>query len=203
MPSGFDCYRKYLALKIHFKRENYDYVRFNGNTKLKTGTFEKRNDKNLFVKVAKDYDTEEKLENFLISNILWRYSEFYIADAFTEESKKIYTDYVKVKHALKYYFSVDLKIIKEHCAQNSISNCFFVKQNTYPELLTLLNQNKIRIQSVFIMNELRPFLKYWNEKINDQIFWPKTYIKVLKLKSFYDTIDRLEFVKEYNKLISI
>mgnify|MGYP003511032377 CR=1 FL=1 len=73
MPSGFDCYRKYLALKIHFKRENYDYVRFNGNTKLKTGTFEKRNDKNLFVKVAKDYDTEEKLENFLISNILWRY----------------------------------------------------------------------------------------------------------------------------------
>lgn len=203
MISGFDCYRKYLSLKLHFKKENYDYFRFNSSTRLKTGTFEKRQDKHYFYAVVKHYNTEEKLEDFFVSNILWRYSDFYIQDSFTEESKKIYVDYVKVKHSLKYYFNEDLKTIKEHCEKNSICNYLYVKQNTYPELLTLLNQNKIRIQSVYILNEIRPFLKYWKEKIDDQIFWPYTYIKLLKLKSFYDTISRSEFVKEYNKLTSI
>lgn len=203
MLSGFDCYRKYLALKLHFKQESYDYFKFKGSTNLKTGTFEKRHDQYYFKKLVKVYDTEEKLETFLVSNILWRYSEFYIQDSFTEESKRIYVDYVKVRCALKYYFARDFETIKEHCERNSISNYLFVKQNTYPELLTLLNQNKIRIQSVFLLNEIRPFLTYWKEKISDQIFWPYTYIKILKLKSFYDTIDRSEFVKEYNKLITI
>lgn len=201
MITGFECYRKYLALKLHFYSDRYHYTQYNGQTKLNTGKFETRNDVHLFKKLEKKYGTEEDLEDFLVSNILYKYGEFYIENTYDERCEFIYNDYVKVKHAFTHYFGEEIKSLKIYCKKHNIKNMYKVSGDNYPELLSLLQQNMIRIQTVFALNKIRPFLSYWHEKIRDGIIWPEIERKILKYEPFCANIDRSTLIRKYNNIM--
>ena len=38
--SPFECYQDYLALKQHFSRPDYDYVKYNGKVNARLSSFE-------------------------------------------------------------------------------------------------------------------------------------------------------------------
>ena len=40
MQDGYEAYKKYLALKLHFTRDDYDYLKFNGQTKASYQRYE-------------------------------------------------------------------------------------------------------------------------------------------------------------------
>lgn len=202
MITGFDCYRIYLALKLHFKQDNYDYCKFQGQTKLKTGSFEKRPDRYVFQKLARKYDTKEKLEHFIVSNIIWNYGEFYAWKSVTQDAHDIYLTYMKIRGAYSYYFSEDLKVLKQYCSSHNVKNFLYVPANKYPELLVLLQQNIIRFETVFVLNKLRPFIGYWKAKITDEIIFPEVYKKFLKYEPFCANIDRSIFIQQYNKIMN-
>ena len=42
--NGFDAYKTYLGIKLHFTKKDYDFHRFDGKTKATLESFEKRND---------------------------------------------------------------------------------------------------------------------------------------------------------------
>ena len=49
---GFDAYRLYLGIKLHFNTENYDFVKYNGKVKADLPSFLKRKDKFHFAKLS-------------------------------------------------------------------------------------------------------------------------------------------------------
>ena len=55
MNEGYEAYKKYLAIKLHFTKDEYDFFKYNGETNAKFETFIQRNDKYFFVKVARKY----------------------------------------------------------------------------------------------------------------------------------------------------
>jgi len=201
MNIGFECYKKYIALKLHFSNDTYNYLQYNKQTKLKSGRFEIRSDRYFFTALAKRYGIDQRLEDFFVANILWKYGEFWIEESLNPECEEIYLDYVKVKNAFNRFFAEDLQILKEHCTKKKISNYMFVTENKYPELLILLQQNIIRIQTVFALNRLRNFLPYWKKKIQDTIIYPEIHRKILKYGSFCDNLDRSSLIKIHNKIL--
>ena len=57
---AIDVYLMYCALKAHFGKGDYDYITYNGKTKIKRESFYKRKDRGFFVKIAKKYPKETK-----------------------------------------------------------------------------------------------------------------------------------------------
>ena len=45
---GYDSYQSYLAMKLHFNSENYNFVQYNGHVKADLSSFMKRKDKSAF-----------------------------------------------------------------------------------------------------------------------------------------------------------
>ena len=53
MYGGFDVYKVYLGVKLHFTTDTYDYVKYGGKTNATLDTFTKRKDRYFFHKLSK------------------------------------------------------------------------------------------------------------------------------------------------------
>ena len=55
MYGGFDVYKTYLAVKLHFASDTYDYYKYDGKVNAKLDTFTKRKDRYFFHKLSTRY----------------------------------------------------------------------------------------------------------------------------------------------------
>ena len=69
MMNEIEAYQMYLALRLHFTTENYDYFKYNGKVSASLKSFDKRKDKYLFKKLTKKYD-ESTILNYYIANFI-------------------------------------------------------------------------------------------------------------------------------------
>ncbi len=69
MHDGFEVFKTYLAIKLHFTTDNYDYFNYGGKVNCKLETFTKRNDRYFFHKLSKQYDKYE-ITDFFVANFL-------------------------------------------------------------------------------------------------------------------------------------
>ena len=69
MHDGFDVFKTYLAIKLHFTTDKYDFHSYSGKVNCKLDTFTKRNDRYFFHKLSKQYDKYEIID-FFVANFL-------------------------------------------------------------------------------------------------------------------------------------
>ena len=64
--NGFEVYKIYLAMKLHFtsKKQSYDYHRHAGKTTARLATFTKRRDRYFFHKLSRTY-SDTDIANYL------------------------------------------------------------------------------------------------------------------------------------------
>ena len=58
--NSYEAYTLYLAIKLHFTSDNYDFYRHNAKVNSSFNTFLKRNDRFFFHKLTTKYNKEEK-----------------------------------------------------------------------------------------------------------------------------------------------
>ena len=64
-----EAYQLYLALKLHFTSDNYDYFKYNGKVSASVKSFDKRKDKYHFKRLTRKYD-ESTILNYYIANFI-------------------------------------------------------------------------------------------------------------------------------------
>ena len=64
---GFDVYRTYLAMKLHFSNQKFDFFQYDGKVNAKESTYQDRNDFYFFETVARKYQPQEIKEFMLAS----------------------------------------------------------------------------------------------------------------------------------------
>ena len=62
-----DVYLMYCAMKAHFSREDYDYHKYDGKTKVSRDSYWKRKDRYYFARIANKYD---KPQDYFLSNFI-------------------------------------------------------------------------------------------------------------------------------------
>ena len=65
MYGGFEVYKTYLAVKLHFTSASYDYIKYEGKINAKLDTFTSRNDRYFFHKLSTRYKQDEILDFFV------------------------------------------------------------------------------------------------------------------------------------------
>lgn len=184
MYGGFDVFKVYLGVKLHFTTDTYDYIKYEGKVNCKLDTFTKRNDRYFFHKLSKQYGQNEILD-FFVANFA-NDSKGWIGNLLQKDGKDVYLDFRKRKEAFAYHFRGDLVRISNDFSSNSLSfdDGFVCNNGQHPRLLRLLIQKKASQQTFIVLDHFLSFSKNWNKKINEKVVWPKISSTITRLKPF-------------------
>ena len=184
MYGGFDVYKTYLAVKLHFTSDTYDYYKYDGKVNAKLDTFTKRKDRYFFHKLSTRY-AETDILDFFVANFLAD-SKRWIGNLLANDGKDVYLDYKKRKEAFAYHFKQECGTIVSDLGRRNISfNDGFIPPNgQHPRILRLLIQRKISYQTAVVLDHFLGFTKNWDKEITEKVVWPEISLKVSRVKPF-------------------
>lgn len=182
----FDTYKLYVTLKLHFNVINFTFN--GGKINRKIDTFNSLWYKKSFVAVTKKY-SDQQLFQYFLSNIIYDQQKHIY-----EYDESIYIDWLKRIESLRYHFSNDMKVLLKE-GKERFNKYFEVKQN-HPEILKLVIQGKIQLETFIILQDILNFFSKFDKEIDDDIIWPFWKQKCQKYKHFLK-ID----LDIYNKII--
>ena len=188
-----DIYLMYCAMKAHFSKNNYDFHKYGGKTKVSRDSFWKRNDKYFFVKLAKKHDNRDSIQDYLVSNFI-RDRRGYIAN-FNDENYKVWKD--RKTDFYNIFFDELRLLVKD------FEPLFQTKNNNHPKLLKEFLGDRVSLETLIILDDLVDFSKGWDRELKEDIVWPDLK-KLMKNYKGFLTIDKnryrirlLELIEEF------
>ena len=184
MYGGFDVYKTYLAVKLHFASDTYDYYKYGGKVNAKLDTFTKRKDRYFFHKLSTKY-AEADILDFFVANFLAD-SKRWIGNLLANDGRDVYLDYKKRKEAFPYHFKQECGIIASDLGRRNIlfNDGFIPPNGQHPRVLRLLIQRKISYQTAVVLDHFLGFTKNWDKEITEKVVWPEISLKVARVKPF-------------------
>ena len=166
--TGFQSYRLYNSLHLHFTSKSYDFVKYHGKSNVSVDAFDRRKDKYQFHKLARKYSLEE-IKNFFIANLLDK-PDRWPGELLQPECDDTYRKWCKVNQSLSYVFQNDVeKLFSDVVDPNDL---LVVESGEYPILLVETMHGSIALETLVILNDLMGFFPMWKEKIKDEYVWP-------------------------------
>jgi len=181
--NGFRAFRYYLALKLHFSNDKFNVFQNNGHIKYSYETFNVRNDRHLFEKLARKFDTDKDLIQFFVANFAYGNDNMIYA---IEEANEYYIEWIKRKQSMTKTFEDDLGIIQLEAEKNVLSMDQIINftLNDYPCIIKLYLGKKVSIESLTILNEFMDFIPKWKQNQSAMLILENDIRKIEKLKGF-------------------
>ena len=164
-----DVYLMYCALKAHFGKGDYDFVKYGGKSSATKDSFWKRTDRLFFVKTQRKYKKKQVIQDYLVSNFVCN-TKGWLGD-FNDDN---YIEWKKRTQSMSYNFKQELERIGK-------VNLLGIRGGQHPTLLKEYLGKRVSIETLIILNDISNFTKVWNEKLKNDVVWPK----VKKLMSDY------------------
>jgi hypothetical protein len=176
--NGFEVYKLYLAIKLHFTSDSYNYFTFNGKTRTTLQSFEKRRDKYFFKKLGTKFSSDELIQYF-VSHFVQN-GDTWIGDISRIENSSIYVEWLKKIQSMSFVFSGDM----DHLLSDTDFEGIFKVESAHPLLIKKYLSKSISLETLVILNQLLNFIKDFDKTICDPIVWPDLKRKVLKYEPF-------------------
>ena len=180
--TGFEVYKLYLALKLHFTSETYDYFQYGGTAKASQKSFDNRKDKFFFVKLSRKFKDFE-LRDFFVANMIAE-DKVYPA-TLVREGARNYSEWIKRKESLSYQFREDVGTL--HDLQEDFEGLFTL-QSVHPPLVKAQLGGRICLETLTIFNKIFQFIPQFDKQIKEEIVWKPLRNKVMKYDPFL-TVD--------------
>lgn len=173
-----------MAIKLHFTSEKYDVFEMNGRVSGSRTTFERRNDRFLFEKLANKFKTDHEYIQFLVANFAYGNKNV----VYSSESDEYYEKWIKNKESRTKQFQTDLYKIINHLEMNRIEPTeLYSVDSGMPELLKLYLGNHVCIETMVILQDFEDYLHKWEPLI---MLWHDSFLTIRKCTGFvkYDKI---------------
>ena len=181
--TGYETYCTYLALKNHFTKPSYDFIKYNGKVHVSKESFLARRDRFQFEKFARRH---EDPKTFMLANFLQ--DRTWIGEFLDDEAADTFMQYVKTVQSMSYTFANDLDKLED------IRDYFKTKDNEYPLIVTLLMNGQMTIQSFVLLDHFIQFSTKFDAKMPDDYIWSKISFKAKKYKPFmFQDLDQKKF----------
>ena len=175
---GFAAYRYFMAVRLHFTTEKYDVFEKNGRVSGTRATFEKRNDRALFERLARKFDTDQELIQFLVANFAYGNKNV----VYSYESDEYYREWIKRKESRTQMFQNDLRTIVNKIDFDGLKaeNLFSIESG-YPDLLRLYVGGVITLDTMVIIQDFEDYLSQWEPLV---MLWNDHFLTIRKAKRF-------------------
>ena len=182
--NGFDVYKIYLGVKLHFTTDTYDYYKYSGKVNATLDSFTKRKDRYFFYKLSTKYSPSEALD-FFVSNFVDD-SKKWIGNLLNDDGHKVYLKYKKYFQSFDYSLRNSIGNIVYDFSRKRISldDGLLVVNGQHPRLLRLLIQRKINFPTAIILDSVLDFIKVWDKEITEKVVWPDLSRKLKKMRPF-------------------
>ena len=192
---GFDVYKIYLGVKLHFTTNSYDYHKYTGKVNATLDSFTKRKDRYFFYKLSTKYSPSEVLD-FFVSNFIDD-SKKWIGNLLNDDGHKTYLQYRKYFESFDYSLRSSINSIVYDFSRRGISfdDGFSVVNGQHPRMLRLLIQRKVSYPTAIILDSVLGFIKDWDKQVTEKVVWTDMSRKLQKMKPF------ISFNKTKAKLI--
>ena len=203
--NGFEVYKIYLAVKLHFtsKNQSYDFHKHNGRTTARLGTFTKRRDRYFFHKLSKLYNDRD-IADYFVSNFVTN-TNLWVGDIIGRLGDENFKLWQKKIEALSYYYEQDIDYIIEQMNSKDITfdNIFISKGGQHPYILKYFLSKRINFETFIILDDILNFSMQLNKSITEKVLWPKLYERMIRYKPFlkYNTTKYKQILKKKIKEI--
>ena len=189
MPA--DAYRCYLALKNHFTKDHYDYIKYRGKTRASNAAFYKRKDRFWFEKFARQKNDKE-IEEFFVSNFIYSTdpSTVWIGEMIKEGEGR-YQEWQKKVQSLTYVFKEETESLFENKKVDDMFDC----SKGHPPILKSYLRGDISLESMVIYDRILGYGKDFDKRLKDPV-WETVSRKIKKYSPFLN-ID----VSRYKKIL--
>jgi len=187
----FEAYKCYLAMKNHFTKDNYDYIKYRGKVRATNQAFYKRKDRFWFEKFARQ-KSDKEVEEFFVANFtscsdpesLW-------IGEMIKEGEGRYQDWQKKVQSLSYVFKQEAEDL---FTDNKVDEVFDCSKGHPPILRKYLGGN-ISLESLVICDRIFGYGKNFDKDLNDPV-WETVSRRVKKYKPFLNIN-----VQRYKKIL--
>ena len=194
----FEVYQKYLSLKQHFNREEYDYFKFRGRVRANESSFEKRKDRHHFVRLSKIYKDEE-LTKFLVSNFI-KTKDVWVGNITSPIGRDNYIAWKAKIQSLPYVFENEVGSLFE---ENEKFNIIFdVEDGQHPPMLRYVFGEEVSLETFIILDSILHFIPDFNEKIQETVIWPDLYSMCIKYEPFLN-VKKQKYVDILKKQVEL
>ena len=184
--NGFEVYKIYLAIKLHFtsKNQSYDFHNHNGRTTARLETFTKRRDRYYFHRLSKSYDNKS-IVNYFLSNFVSN-TNLWVGDIIGKAGDEHYKQWSKKIESLHYYYEKDIDYIIERMTTKDIkfNDLFLSIDGQHPPIIKMFLAKKINFETLIILDDILRFTKKLNKNIKEKVLWPKLFDRMKRYKPF-------------------
>ena len=184
--NGFEVYKIYLAIKLHFtsKNQSYDFHKHNGRTTARLETFTKRRDRYYFHRLSKSYDNKS-IVNYFLSNFVSN-TNLWVGDIIGKAGDEHYKQWSKKIESLHYYYEKDIDYIIERMTTKDIkfNDLFLSLDGQHPPIIKMFLAKKINFETLIILDDILRFTKKLNKNIKEKVLWPKLFDRMKRYKPF-------------------
>ena len=167
----YEVYQKYLSLKQHFNKKDYDYFKFQGRVRANESSFEKRKDKHHFIRLSKIYKDEE-LTKFFVSNFV-KTKELWVGNATSAEGRQNYIAWKAKIQSLPYVFENEIEAMFDE--NENFNDIFNVEDGQHPPIVRHVFGNEISLETFVVLDSILNFTSKFNENIEETVIWPELY----------------------------
>lgn len=171
--TGFETYKLYMAVKLHFTTD-YDIFEHQARVRGWLETFEKRNDKYLFEKLGKKYDT--KVMQFFVANFVYG-NQWAV---YSGESEEYFNTWNRRKESMTQCFKNDLCKIQDMLDIEKLSIPDLYTDDV-PRLLKYYIGGKITFETMVILENYANYLPDWQSRVS---LWKNHFLILQKGKRF-------------------
>ncbi len=183
MMHGFDVYRTYLAMKLHFGSDKFDFFQYDGKVNAKETTYHDRKDFYFFETIARKYNTQE-IKEFMLASFVEAEdpTKVWIGDI-KRAGKDCWLVWAKRQQSLSYLVKQDLDVLDKQLEEVSSFNSLFETVGRHPPLLKLYIKRRISLETLIIFDMVLGFIPDWDKKLKDPL-WEQLSFKIKKYKPF-------------------
>lgn len=162
--------RIYLSLKLHFSRDKYDSKKYNFVTNLSQASFDKRKDKYHFAKVAKRFQTKERIVEYFISNFVDDPGKW--IGNFDEECHRRRIGRIEgLSHRFRSNLATIAPAHKEGSTKSKLFRSLKDTDDGFPQIFELYQQGKVDVETLCILDYQTRFIdgitipvELWSDK---------------------------------------
>ena len=175
----FECYKTYIAMKQHFTKEKYDYVKYGGKSRASVVSFNKRKDRYFFERMSRK-KSDDEITQYFISNFISSEdpAKVWIGEII-QNGETNFKEWQKRNQSLSYIFSDEI----ERVFSGGDFDSYFINKGQHPKILKEYLKKNISIETLVILDMILGFGKEFDKKLVDPI-WSTVSLKMKKYKSF-------------------
>ena len=178
--NAYEVYRMYVALKLHFTSESYDYFKFNGKVKTTESKFNVRKDRYFFQKLCNKYNGD-MVRDYFVSNFVYDVNSW-VGSITRDRGERIYSEWKKKQDSISYLIVNEIDYLLDQV--ENFDSLFECKQNQHPIILKKYLSKKISLETLIVLDDILNFVNRFDRQISEKLLWPKIKMSMIKYKPF-------------------